>query len=115
MKYDQNKALEGADFVYAKSWAAFSDPNYGKILSRDRSWTIDSKKMALTSNARFMHCLPVKTKHDRQRRGDRRPPFGGDSRSRQPGIFGPNGVETHIGRFRLNRIGSDTIPDVDGI
>ncbi|NLV37777.1 MAG: acetylornithine carbamoyltransferase, partial [Bacteroidales bacterium] len=36
------------------------DPNYGKILSRDRCWTIDSKKMALTNNARFMHCLPVR-------------------------------------------------------
>ncbi len=60
IEYDQNKALEGADFVYAKNWAAFSDPNYGKILSQDRSWTIDSKKMALTNNARFMHCLPVR-------------------------------------------------------
>lgn len=60
IEYDQNKALEGADFVYAKNWAAFADPNYGKILNRDRSWTIDSKKMALTNNARFMHCLPVR-------------------------------------------------------
>jgi N-succinyl-L-ornithine transcarbamylase len=60
IEYDQNKALEGADFVYAKNWAAFTDPNYGKILSRDRCWTIDSKKMALTNNARFMHCLPVR-------------------------------------------------------
>ena len=35
-------------------------PNYGKILSTDRGWTIDSAKMALTNNARFMHCLPVR-------------------------------------------------------
>lgn len=60
IEYDQNKALEGADFVYAKNWAAFADPNYGKILSQDRSWTIDSKKMDLTNNAHFMHCLPVR-------------------------------------------------------
>ncbi len=60
IEYDQDKALEGADFVYAKNWAAFADPNYGKILSQDRSWTIDSKKMALTNDARFMHCLPVR-------------------------------------------------------
>jgi N-succinyl-L-ornithine transcarbamylase len=60
LEYDQNKALEGADFVYAKNWAAFADPNYGMILSQDRSWTIDSKKMSLTNNARFMHCLPVR-------------------------------------------------------
>lgn len=26
----------------------------------DRSWTVDSEKMALTDNAFFMHCLPVR-------------------------------------------------------
>lgn len=60
IEYDQNKALEGADFVYAKNWAAFTDPNYGKVLSTDRSWTIDEHKMVLTNNAFFMHCLPVR-------------------------------------------------------
>lgn len=60
IEYDQNKALEGADFVYAKNWSAYTDPNYGKILSTDRGWTVDSAKMALTNNARFMHCLPVR-------------------------------------------------------
>ena len=60
VEYDQRKALEGADFVYAKNWAAYTDPNYGKVLSRDRAWTVDAEKMALTNNARFMHCLPVR-------------------------------------------------------
>ena len=60
IEYDQDKALEGADFVYAKNWAAYTDPNYGKVLSTDRSWTVDSRKMALTNNAYFMHCLPVR-------------------------------------------------------
>lgn len=60
VEYDQRKAFEGADFVYAKNWAAWADPNYGKILSRDRSWTVDAEKMALTNNAYFMHCLPVR-------------------------------------------------------
>lgn len=60
VEYDQNKALEGADFVYAKNWAAYTDPNYGKILSSDRSWTVTAEKMALTNNAYFMHCLPVR-------------------------------------------------------
>ena len=60
IEYNQDKALEGADFVYAKNWCAFADPNYGKILSKDRSWTISSEKMALTNNAYFMHCLPVR-------------------------------------------------------
>ena len=26
----------------------------------DRDWTVDSEKMALTNNAFFMHCLPVR-------------------------------------------------------
>ena len=60
IEYDQDKALEGADFVYAKNWSAYADPNYGKVLSTDKSWTIDSRKMALTDNAYFMHCLPVR-------------------------------------------------------
>ena len=58
--YDQDEALAGADFVYAKNWSAFADPNYGKVLSTDRSWTITTEKMALTNNAYFMHCLPVR-------------------------------------------------------
>ena len=60
IEYDQDKALAGADFVYAKNWSAYADPNYGKILSTDRSWTVDTAKMALTDNAYFMHCLPVR-------------------------------------------------------
>ncbi len=60
IEYDQNKAFEGADFIYAKNWAAFADPNYGKILSTDRSWTVNTEKMSLTDNACFMHCLPVR-------------------------------------------------------
>lgn len=60
IEYDQRKALEGADFVYAKNWSAYTGNNYGKVLSADRSWTVDADKMALTDNAYFMHCLPVR-------------------------------------------------------
>ncbi|MGC3978496.1 MAG: acetylornithine carbamoyltransferase [Paludibacteraceae bacterium] len=60
VEYDQKKAFEGADFIYAKNWAAYQDPNYGKILCTDRNWTVDAAKMALTNNACFMHCLPVR-------------------------------------------------------
>jgi N-succinyl-L-ornithine transcarbamylase len=60
VEYDQKKAFEGADFIYAKNWAAYTDPNYGKILSTDRAWTVDEGKMLLTNNAYFMHCLPVR-------------------------------------------------------
>lgn len=57
---DQDEALRGADFVYAKNWSAFQDPNYGKVISKDMSWTVTTEKMALTNNAFFMHCLPVR-------------------------------------------------------
>lgn len=60
IEYDQRKAFEGADFIYAKNWSAYEDPNYGKVLSTDREWTVDADKMALTDNAYFMHCLPVR-------------------------------------------------------
>lgn len=60
VEYDQKKAFEGADFIYAKNWSAYMDPNYGKVLSTDRSWTVDTKKMGLTDGAFFMHCLPVR-------------------------------------------------------
>ncbi|MDH8701727.1 N-succinyl-L-ornithine transcarbamylase [Dysgonomonadaceae bacterium PH5-43] len=60
IEYNQEKAFEGADFIYAKNWSAFADENYGKILSTDRAWTVDTAKMNLTNNAKFMHCLPVR-------------------------------------------------------
>ena len=60
VEYDQDKALEGADFVYAKNWAVCADANYGNVLNTDRSWTVTTEKMALTNNAYFMHCLPVR-------------------------------------------------------
>ena len=60
VEYNQRKAFEGADFIYAKNWSAYTDPNYGKVINTDRSWTVDAEKMALTNNAYFMHCLPVR-------------------------------------------------------
>ncbi len=58
VEYDQMKALEGADFVYAKNWSSVSQ--YGRVLSKDAGWTVDAKHMAVTNNAFFMHCLPVR-------------------------------------------------------
>ena len=60
VEYDQRKAFEGADFIYAKNWSAYAGDNYGKILCTGRDWTVDAEKMALTNNAFFMHCLPVR-------------------------------------------------------
>ena len=63
VEYDQMKALEGADFVYAKNWSCPGVTNpadYGKILSKDMGWVVDERHMAVTNNAYFMHCLPVR-------------------------------------------------------
>ena len=63
VEYDQMKAFEGADFIYAKNWSCpgVSNPaDYGKILSKDMGWTVDAKHMAVTDNAQFLHCLPVR-------------------------------------------------------
>ena len=60
VEYDQMKAFEGADFIYAKNWSAYSGENYGKVLSTDREWTVSERQMAVTNNAHFMHCLPVR-------------------------------------------------------
>ena len=40
--------------------SAYEGENYGKVLCTDRDWTVDAEKMALTNNAFFMHCLPVR-------------------------------------------------------
>ncbi|MBP5394220.1 MAG: acetylornithine carbamoyltransferase [Bacteroidaceae bacterium] len=63
IEYDQRKAFEGADFIYAKNWSCpgvTKSEDYGKILSKDMSWTVDAEHMSWTNDAHFMHCLPVR-------------------------------------------------------
>lgn len=55
IEYDQDKALEDADFVYVKNWSNYQD--YGKVLNQDKNWTMTEKKLG---KAKFMHCLPVR-------------------------------------------------------
>ena len=55
IEYDQNKALENADFVYVKNWSSYQ--NYGQILHQDKNWTMTLDKLG---TAKFMHCLPVR-------------------------------------------------------
>lgn len=55
---NQEEALGGADYVYVKNWSAYKE--YGKVLSTDASWMLTNKKLALTHQARIMHCLPVR-------------------------------------------------------
>ncbi|AKS40573.1 acetylornithine carbamoyltransferase [Wenzhouxiangella marina] len=58
------KAYTDADFVYAKSWGAL--PFYGRpeeeaqLRAPYRHFMVDGAKMALTRNARFSHCLPLR-------------------------------------------------------
>jgi N-succinyl-L-ornithine transcarbamylase len=60
VEYNQLKAFEGADFIYAKNWSPFADAHYGQVINKDRNWTVDTAKMNLTDSAFFMHCLPVR-------------------------------------------------------
>jgi len=56
--HDPDEAYKGADYIYAKNWSSYED--YGKIGPQDSNWMVDERKMALTNNAKFMHCLPVR-------------------------------------------------------
>lgn len=58
IEYNQDKAFENADFIYAKNWSNYKE--YGKITNSDINWTVTSEKMKLSNNAKFMHCLPVR-------------------------------------------------------
>ena len=66
VEYDQKKAFEGADFIYAKNWSCpgvTRPADYGKVLHDYHTmthWTVDAEHMSWTNNAKFMHCLPVR-------------------------------------------------------
>jgi len=59
-----DEALLGADIVYAFSWT--SKEFYGRLeaekISREKlkDWTIGEKNFRLTSDARFMHTMPIR-------------------------------------------------------
>ncbi|MFM6924072.1 MAG: acetylornithine carbamoyltransferase [Ferruginibacter sp.] len=55
---DQDEALKNADYVYVKNWSSFND--YGKVISNDSDWMLTNNKLAMTNNAKLMHCLPVR-------------------------------------------------------
>lgn len=58
IEYNQEKALENADFVYVKNWSSFK--YYGEVMISDSDWMLTANKMKLTNNGKFMHCLPVR-------------------------------------------------------
>lgn len=55
INYNQEDALQDADFVYVKNWSSYND--YGKVLNQDNNWMMTKAKLG---NAKFMHCLPVR-------------------------------------------------------
>jgi len=58
IEYDQQKALEGADFVYVKNWSSYT--SYGQILCTDPTWMLTEAHLQSTPSAKIMHCLPVR-------------------------------------------------------
>ena len=56
--YHQDEALKDADFVYVKNWSSYQD--YGKVLCTDANWMLNNAKLAVSNNAKVMHCLPVR-------------------------------------------------------
>ena len=58
IEYNQEKALQDADFVYIKNWSSFND--YGKITPIEEDWLLTNKKLEVTNAAKIMHCLPVR-------------------------------------------------------
>lgn len=58
IEYKQQKALEGADFVYVKNWSSYRD--YGKVLCTDADWMLTEQHLQNTHQAKVMHCLPLR-------------------------------------------------------
>jgi N-acetylornithine carbamoyltransferase len=62
--HDVDAAYSGAHMVYAKSWGAL--PFFGRwekekpIRDAHKHFIVDAKKMALTDNGYFSHCLPMR-------------------------------------------------------
>ena len=56
--HNQEEAFKNADFIYTKNWSSYND--YGKVLINNDKWMINKRKMEITNNAKFMHCLPVR-------------------------------------------------------
>ncbi|HSC53563.1 MAG TPA: hypothetical protein VLC98_08090 [Phnomibacter sp.] len=56
--HNLDEALKDADFVYVKNWSTFED--YGRMYCNDKEWMLTNEKLALTNNAKVMHCLPVR-------------------------------------------------------
>lgn len=55
IEYEQEKAMENANFVYVKSWSSYKE--YGRVLHQNPAWMMTREKLG---DAKFMHCLPLR-------------------------------------------------------
>ena len=65
VEHDVDKAFDGVEVVYAKSWGNRSfyglpEKDISTRARYRRKWIVDEQKMARTKSAIFMHCLPVR-------------------------------------------------------
>ncbi|NGF56197.1 acetylornithine carbamoyltransferase [Parapedobacter sp. SGR-10] len=58
ISHDLSSALTEADFVYVKNWSSYKE--YGQVYPVSENWMMNNEKLALTNNAKVMHCLPVR-------------------------------------------------------
>lgn len=58
IQYDQQKAVQDADFVYVKNWSSYQE--YGAILPVAGDWMLTESKLQAAAGASIMHCLPVR-------------------------------------------------------
>ncbi|MDB4836693.1 N-acetylornithine carbamoyltransferase [Gammaproteobacteria bacterium] len=62
--HDIKEGYKNADVVYAKSWGALSyygNPEDEKLIrDRYKHFIVNEEKMAMTNNAKFSHCLPLR-------------------------------------------------------
>ena len=56
--YNQEEALQNADFVYVKNWSSYVQ--YGQVLTSGEGWMLTNEKLSLTNKGGVMHCLPVR-------------------------------------------------------
>ena len=65
ISHESDKAFDGAEVVYAKSWGSRSfygapEKDVAERAQYRGNWIVDEQKMARTKSAIFMHCLPVR-------------------------------------------------------
>jgi len=64
VSHDINSAYKGANIVYAKSWGSlnyYGNPEAEIMIRKDyKHFIVDDKKMNLTNDGVFSHCLPLR-------------------------------------------------------